>query len=50
MTADEAGRQKIMADGPKWHRQVEENLKANAVGNRAPEEKSVIKEFEEVFS
>lgn len=50
MTADESPRQKIMADGPKWHRQVEENLKAYASGNRTPEEKSVIKEFEEVFS
>ena len=50
MTADEAAQQKIKADGEKWYRQVEENLKAFASGNRTPEEISVYKTLAEAFT
>jgi len=50
MTADEAAQQKIKADGEKWYRQVEENLKAFASGNRTPEEISTYKALAEAFT
>jgi methyl-accepting chemotaxis protein len=49
MSADEKGQKKIIADGPKWYAQVEDNLKAYASGNRTPEEKAVLTEWEEIF-
>jgi methyl-accepting chemotaxis protein len=49
MTADDAGRQKILADGSKWSRQVEDNLKAYGSGKRTPEERSAMSEFEDNF-
>lgn len=50
MTADEAGQQKIISEGPKWHTQVEENLKAYGSGQRTVEEKGELKEFQEALA
>ncbi len=50
MTADEQGRKKIKEEGPKWYQQAEENFKAFAAGDRTPEEKQVLKEWQEVFA
>jgi len=50
MTANEAGRQKILEDGPKWYRQVEDNIKAFGSEKISAEQKSALSEFQEVFA
>jgi methyl-accepting chemotaxis protein len=50
MVFDEQGQKKIKEDGPKWYREAEENMKAFASGNRTPEERQVLKEWEGVFA
>lgn len=50
MVFDERGQKKIKEEGPKWYREAEENIKAFASGNRTPEERQVLKEWEEVFA
>ena len=50
MVFDEQGQKKIKEEGPKWYREAEENIKAFASGDRTPEEKQVLKEWEEVFA
>jgi methyl-accepting chemotaxis protein len=40
-------RAKLLADQPKWTKQVEENIKAYARTTRSPEEQEALKEWEE---
>ena len=46
MVMDDKGRQKIIDDEPKFHKEVNENIKAFTTGNRTPEEQEALKAWE----
>jgi methyl-accepting chemotaxis protein len=50
MVLDGEARKKIVEDEPKWHEEATENVKAYAAGNRTPEEKEALREWDEVFA
>jgi len=50
MVFDGQGQKKIKEEGPKWYKEAEENIKAFAAGDRTPEEKQVLTEWQEVFA
>ncbi|MHB8066633.1 MAG: methyl-accepting chemotaxis protein [Desulfobaccales bacterium] len=50
MVFDAQGQNKIKEEGPKWYKEAEENIKAYAAGDRTPEEKQVLNEWQDVFS
>ena len=50
MVMDDKGRQKIIDDEPKFHKEVNDNIKAFTAGNRTPEEQEALKAWEEIFA
>ncbi len=46
----QADRDQIVADTPKWYKQIDDNLKLYASGARTPEEKQALKEWEDAYA
>ncbi len=50
MVVDDKGRQKIIDDESKFHKEVSDNIKAFTAGNRTPEEQEALKAWDEIFA
>jgi hypothetical protein len=49
MVLDEQGRKKIVEEEPRWYKEINENMKAYEAGDRTPEEREAIREWNDVF-
>ncbi len=50
MVMSAEAQKKIVEDEPKWYKEIDDNMKTYAEGNRTAEEKEALKEWNEVFT